>query len=90
MGVRLPARFGQAIRQPRVGRKAHAIRCTIGGRADPVSAWAAASLVSLMPLAPLAAGPTPPDSPTNGIACRSTASRLIRKAAVFCSATSRT
>ena len=42
------------------------------------------------PLAPLPAGPTPPDSPTNGIPWRSTASRLIRRAAVFCSATSRT
>ena len=34
--------------------------------------------------------PTPPVSPRNGIPWRSTASRLIRSAAVFCSATSRT
>src|SRR5436190_2348530 len=34
--------------------------------------------------------PTPPVSPTNGSPDRSTASRLIRSAAVFCSATSRT
>ena len=34
--------------------------------------------------------PTPPDSPRNGIPCRSTASRLIRSAAVFWRATSRT
>ena len=35
-------------------------------------------------------GPMPRSSPTNGIPCRSTASRLIRSAAVFASATSRT
>ena len=35
-------------------------------------------------------GPTPPVSPTNGIPCRSTASRLIRSAAVFWPTTSRT
>ena len=87
MGVRLPAGLGQALGQPRVGRQPGAIRRSIGGRADPASACAA---VALAPLAPLAAGPTPPDSPTNGIAWRSTASRLIRRAAVFCSATSRT
>ncbi len=34
--------------------------------------------------------PSWPSSPTNGIPWRSTASRLIRRAAVFCSATSRT
>ena len=35
-------------------------------------------------------GAIPFSSPTNGIPCRSTASRLIRSAAVFASATSRT
>jgi len=35
-------------------------------------------------------GAIPRSSPTNGIPCRSTASRLIRNAAVFASATSRT
>ncbi len=35
-------------------------------------------------------GAIPRSSPTNGIPCRSTASRLIRRAAVFASATSRT
>ena len=34
--------------------------------------------------------PKPPVSPANGMCWRSTASRLIRRAAVFCSATSRT
>ena len=34
--------------------------------------------------------PTPPDSPRKGIPCRSTASRLMRSAAVFWRATSRT
>ena len=34
--------------------------------------------------------PTPPVSPRNGMPWRSTASRLIRSAAVFCIATSRT
>ena len=37
-----------------------------------------------------APAPASASSPTNGIAWRSTASRLIRRAAVFCSATSRT
>ena len=65
MGVRLPARFGQAVRQPRVGRQPGAIRRSIGRTGRSGSACAA---VALAPLVPLAPGPTPPDSPTNGIA----------------------
>ena len=54
-------------------------------RRYPASAW----VTSRAAVGPSTAG-VGPSSPTNGIACRSTASRLIRRAAVFCSATSRT
>ena len=82
--VRLAARLGQALGEARVGRKAGAIRRSIG---TAVGVGRRAIRRSALAAAP---GPTPPVSPTNGIPCRSTASRLIRSAAVFCSATSRT
>ncbi len=82
MRVGLPAGLGQSIGQGRIGRQAasvgRAVDAAVGGRLGVGGAVVEAP------------SPGPPVSPTNGMCWRSTASRLIRSAAFFWVATSRT
>ena len=86
--VGLAARLGEPLGERGIHRQAgpvgRTVRATRGrlGRVDAERVGAS--------IRSRGAEAGPPVSPTNGIRCRSTASRLIRRAAVFCSATSRT
>ncbi len=75
--------LGQAVGEGRVGRQAAAIGSAIRRSVGAVDRRKEAGAASPWPS-------PPPVSPTNGMCWRSTASRLIRRAAVFCVATSRT